>query len=500
MASEDSLSSPVDAESVRLELSKLLWRNPPRFPPPPWSLMLRLLISACLLVVFALAMPVTDSAACTPKTPLLAHDFADPCIVQDPSTGTWYAFASGSWVSPPNAANNTTTKIYKNIQAASAPAPQGPWTYLSDADPLPWPGAWTSSPDPSSPSQQQQQPLATQFNQTWAPSVIHLPSSSTTSSESPQTNSSSPSLGYEYVLYYSVPLAGNRSAFHCIGAATATNILGPYTPLETPIVCPVERGGAIDPSGFLDDNIDEKGGDEGGGENVDGSDDNTGGKEDGEGGSTTQSEPTNTKKNRQKEKKKKRYLLYKIDGNALGSGGSCGNGVAPFRSTPIMLQEVSLADGVTLVGDPVQLLDRDDELDGPLVEAPELMVVHERDPGKNNNTENNGDGDGDGDEGASKPYYVLFYSNHCWDGPGYSVNYAVASSGDVKGQYVRGEDGPLIGTGGAWNITAPGGASTARKSVSGGSGWFMVFHGNCEEGRCLFGAEMEVNGGEVVVS
>lgn len=38
-----------------------------------------------------------------------------------------------------------------------------------------------------------------------------------------------------------------------------------------------------------------------------------------------------------------------------------------------MLQQVSMSDGVTLIGDPVELLDRE-EADGMLVEAPNLFV------------------------------------------------------------------------------------------------------------------------------
>jgi hypothetical protein len=40
---------------------------------------------------------------------------------------------------------------------------------------------------------------------------------------------------------------------------------------------------------------------------------------------------------------------------------------------------------------------------------------------------------------------------------------------------------PLIKTGDGFDVTAPGG------------GW-MVFHGDCEEGRCLFGAMLWVEG------
>ena len=237
-----------------------------------------------------------------------------------------------------------------------------------------------------------------------------------------------------------------------MGAATTGpggSILGPYVPMEGPIACPLNQGGAIDPMGFLDQSQNLDDGDGGGG-NQDGGNGNGDGDEDedgeGPGG--------------------RRYLLYKVDGNAKGGGGDCGNGVDPIRATPIMLQEVDRRDGVTVVGDAVEVLDRRGDMDGPLVEAPDLMVT---------------------EDGR----YVLFYSNHCWNGPGYSVNYAVAR--DIRGPYQRAGDGALIRSGDGMNITAPGGAA----SVSGG-GW-LLFHGDCPAGRCLFGAEMEVDGSRVVV-
>ena len=227
-----------------------------------------------------------------------------------------------------------------------------------------------------------------------------------------------------YVMYYSGEL-GNDTAFHCVGVAASGSILGPYKPEVTPFACPVEQGGAIDPAGFYD-------------------------------------EPTG-----------KRYVLYKIDGNAVGNGGYCGNGIVPFAATPIMLQEVAADDGVTHIGDAVQILDRDQDRDGPLVEAPNLFRVQ--------------GGGGDGSDS-----FVLLYSNHCWDSPGYTVSYATAPS--IDGPYAKaGEPGDsLIGTG-DWNLTAPGGATVVERE-----GW-MVFHANCLRGRCMFGAKFGVAGTTVIV-
>jgi len=108
---------------------------------------------------------------------------------------------------------------------------------------------------------------------------------------------------------------------HCVGAATSTNPLGPFNPQAQPIDCNTSGGGAIDPSGFQD---------------TDGT----------------------------------RYVAYKVDGNNLGGGGSCGNGDGS-HSTPIMLQQLQ-GDGITPVGSPIQILDRG-QYDGPLIEAPKII-------------------------------------------------------------------------------------------------------------------------------
>ena len=94
---------------------------------------------------------------------------------------------------------------------------------------------------------------------------------------------------------------------------------GPYTPIETPFACPLDQGGAIDPSGFSDS---------------DGS----------------------------------LYVVYKIDGNSLslGPNAPCGNADGK-RATPLMLQQVN-ADGTTPNGKPVQILDRG-KGDGPLYDT-----------------------------------------------------------------------------------------------------------------------------------
>lgn len=201
-----------------------------------------------------------------------------------------------------------------------------------------------------------------------------------------------------FVLYYTDELVSSPG-HHCIGAATSESVLGPYQPLDKPIACPDAKttGGAIDPDGFLDPS-------------------------------------TN-----------KRYIVYKIDGNSLGHGGACNNMVAPMRATPIMLQQVSAEDGVTRIGAPTQILDRDD-LDGPLVEAPVLAVSIR----------------------PNHRVYFLLYSANCFTTPLYNVAYATAT--DIRGPYVK-AGRPLLVTGDA-GLVAPGGMDLLADSH------MIVFHGH----------------------
>lgn len=218
----------------------------------------------------------------------------------------------------------------------------------------------------------------------------------------------------QYVMYYSGQLANKTK--HCVGAATSDTILGPYTPSESWFECDVSVGGAIDPSGFLD---------------ADGL----------------------------------RYVVYKIDGNSIGHGGSCGNTKKPQMATPIMLQRVSAADGVTKIGAAVEILDRSAE-DGPLVEAPALLRT-------------------------TGGRYALFYSSGCYSSSSYDIRYATASS--VRGPYTRAA-APLLGSADArLNLTAPGGATPVQ------NGSAIVFHADCDEGRCLFEHSLTIKGKNITL-
>lgn len=298
------------------------------------------------------------------EDPVFSQDFPDPSILLD-EDGTWYAFG--------------TTGNGKQIQVAVGGTLYQQWSLLDDIDALPQPGTWTTG------------------RNTWAPDV-HKTSNGT------------------YVMYYSGEVAASP-AHHCIGTAVSDTITGPYIPDDEPFACDLDIGGAIDASGFEDD-------------------DGT------------------------------QYVLYKVDGNSVGHGGSCGNTVDPIAPTPIMLQEV-LADGVTKVGDPVAILDRTAD-DGPLVEAPSLLRT-------------------------ANGLYILFFSSGCYLEPTYNVNYATATS--VKGPFQRAPR-PMIRTG-EYSLQAPGGASAVH--VDGRVG--VAFHANCPTGpgRCMHTTPTIVDGREVKV-
>ncbi|KUI65096.1 putative arabinan endo-1,5-alpha-L-arabinosidase C [Cytospora mali] len=278
------------------------------------------------------------------------YDFPDPSIEQAWSSdgGKWYAFA-------------TTGNGYQ-IQVAVADSPDGPWTALGH-DALPDSGSWTTGVD------------------NWAPDVKRMP----------------PENQHLYIMTYSGALASDTS-HHCVGIATSSKIEGPYTPHNSPVICPdiASTGGAIDSSSFYD------------------------------------------------QVNNKRYIVYKEDGNSVGNGGDCNNGIAPIHSTPIMLQEMNVNDWTTPVGSPVEILDRTDN-DGPLIEAPNII-------------------------GTADGYYILFYSSHCFTDPKYDVKYATSKS--ITGPYER--KGELLATG-DYGLNSPGGATATPQ------GNVLLFHANCSD-------------------
>ncbi|KAK5007699.1 hypothetical protein LTR60_005645, partial [Cryomyces antarcticus] len=253
------------------------------------------------------------------------------------------------------------------------------WTVMSGTDALPNMPGWVNTTSGN--------------GLTWAPDVTQRDDGS-------------------FAMYYSaVTNTAGEGQLHCVGTATASSVTGPYTAVgNDPFVCPTDQGGAIDASGFRDQD-------------------------------------------------RTRYVVYKVDGNAIGHGGSCNNGVAPIVPTPIMLQRVA-EDGITKVGGPTQLL-TNDASDGPVVEAPSMM------------------------RSADGTYY-LFFSSNCYTTPDYDVAYATASS--PTGPFTK--HGPLFKTG-TYGLNGPGGADVDQ------DGKHMLFHANYGSGRAMYTAEITVGGGLV---
>lgn len=158
----------------------------------------------------------------------------------------------------------------------------------------------------------------------------------------------------------------------------------------------------------------------------------------------------------------KLYVTYKADGNSVGHGGHCGNSRKPLVPVPIMLQELQ-SDGVTPVGDPVEILNIT-PADGPLVEAPNIIRAH---------------------DGS----YYIFFSSHCFNSPKYNVKYAHSHA--LKGPYIRAAL-PLLQTG-DFALRSPGGATATTVN-----GTKLVFHANCNTGRCMYAAGIEIRANKTI--
>jgi beta-xylosidase len=205
-----------------------------------------------------------------------------------------------------------------------------------------------------------------------------------------------------FIIYYSAATK-THPLQHCIGAAISHTIAGPYTALNSTIACNHTAGGAIDADGFIDTN------------NIDAA----------------------------------YYVIYKVDGNSIGHGGACNNGVKPIVPTSIMLQRVSSADGYTLLGKPVELL-HNTPADGPDIEAPALIYVN-----------------------STRRYY-LFFNSGCYKLLRYRIEYATSKT--LTGPYTR-NPVPLLVTG-----------STAA-DVRSPSGIDFSANGS----RCIFQGDLNMN-------
>jgi len=181
-------------------------------------------------------------------------DFPDPDLLE--VDGTFYAYA--------------TNTAGANVQVATS-TDLVSWEQL-EVDALP------TLPDWATPGK------------TWAPEVTALADGT-------------------FALYFTT--AQTAPSAQCIGVATSADPLGPFEPVGGPLVCPVEDGGAIDATTFLDE---------------DGS----------------------------------LYLVFKNDGNCCG------------KDTWLQAAPLS-ADGLTLLSEPTRLIKQTETWEGNLVEAPTLV-------------------------------------------------------------------------------------------------------------------------------
>jgi beta-xylosidase len=156
------------------------------------------------------------------------------------------------------------------------------------------------------------------------------------------------------------------------------------------------------------------------------------------------------------------FVVYKVDGNSIGHGGDCGNTVEPLVPTPIRLQRLA-ADGYTPAGGYMDILDHI-QGDVPYVEAPQIILVN---------------------------CVYLFFSSNCYTTPGYDVKYATASA--IRGPYTRSPD-QLLKTDMPFNLTAPGIAQSTT------DGKHMVFHANCDGGRCMYERQIQISGNTVTIT
>lgn len=134
-----------------------------------------------------------------------------------------------------------------------------------------------------------------------------------------------------FVLYFSASHHANPR-FHCVGTATSPNVTGPYTPASEPLTCPFSQGGAIDPT-FIHD-----------------------------------------------PRKDMAFVVYKNDGNAIGTGGACSNTNWPNTPTSFQFNIVDTADYTTRVGNDTWTpignstwILFSDRGDGPNVESPQIF-------------------------------------------------------------------------------------------------------------------------------
>lgn len=213
-----------------------------------------LLLAACAQTPRPTPPPQTPPASPVAANFAIDQDFPDPDVLF--ADGAYYAYA--------------TNRAEANVQVATS-NDLAAWTIGDDA--LPTLPAWAEP------------------GNTWAPDV-------------------SGPIDRRYVMFFTA--RDKASGRQCIGSATSGKPTGPFAPTSRkPLICPVQEGGAIDPTTF------------------------------------TAADGT-------------RYLVWKTDGNCCGL--STWIELAPLRP-----------DGLTLAGPAVRLLQQTEEWEGQLVEAPTLL-------------------------------------------------------------------------------------------------------------------------------
>lgn len=158
------------------------------------------------------------------------------------------------------------------------------------------------------------------------------------------------------------------------------------------------------------------------------------------------------------------YVVYKVDGNSIGHGGICNNGIAPIVPTPLQILALE-PDAITPKGTAAITILENGAADGPLIEAPSLIHV----------------------DGT----YVLFFSSNCYSTTNYDTSYATSTS--LLGGYTK-SGSPLLTTGND-GLYGPGGATASE------DGSVIVYHAFCGEdlasGRCMHERALSVVGSQV---
>lgn len=186
-------------------------------------MILTVIITAVLATVYRKQQNIRHA----PIKEAIVSNFPDPAIVQH--DGLWYAFATNNAAGVLNQPQNISTPQIgvSNVQIATS-EDFLTWTVLDYYhDPLPVLGAWV--------------------NQTYTDTTPKIPRANVWAPEILKRFDDG-----KFVMYYSAS-AANVTKAHCVGAAISDNgPAGPYTPLDEPIACPTDIGGAIDPAPFID--------------------------------------------------------------------------------------------------------------------------------------------------------------------------------------------------------------------------------------------------------